>query len=214
MSQAFRPVGSGSTIGVAANGSTITYSDAILHQGEYLRLCCEGRNSIIAAGSTAVAGSAGDVTDSFYLHENQEHILNIGRPAAQRIVGITTAATTTTIDFPEGTGNPFYVGQNVSLRVSGDDNLDKHFEFTHKPIASIQDGAKLSGPNGQDPGYYGTRLVVTWGYQDFIGVITAFRGSNTQPTGAELRASIKLSTKGIGAKNHGSVHYQQGQLSG
>ena len=100
------------------------------------------------------------------------------------------------------------------MRVSGDDNLDKHFEFTHKPIASIQDGANLSGPNGQDPGYYGTRLVVTWGYQDFIGVITAFRGSNTQPTGAELRASIKLSTKGIGAKNHGSVHYQQGQLSG
>jgi len=208
MSQAFRPVGSGATIGVAANGTTITYSTPFLHQGEYLRLCSEGRNAIVAAGSTAVAGTSGNVTDSFFVPKNSEKVLNIGKPASQRVVGLTTTATTVTIDFPEGTGNPFFVGQNVSLRVSGDDNPNQHWEFTHKPIASINNTAGVDG-------YFGTRLVVTWGYQDFVGTaFTAFQGSNTRAVGADLRASIQISAKGIKAHDHGSLHYQQGQISG
>ena len=47
-------------------------------------------------------------------------LLNIGfRPSSQRVVGITTG-TTTTIEFPEGTGSPFGVGNlSVAITVTG-----------------------------------------------------------------------------------------------
>ena len=96
------------------------------------------------------------------------------------------------------------------MQVSGDDNPNQHWEFTHKPIASINNTAGVDG-------YFGTRLVVTWGYQDHIGTaFTAFTGSTAAniDVGAELRASLQVSAKGIGVKNHGGLHYQQGQISG
>ena len=94
------------------------------------------------------------------------------------------------------------------MRVSGDDNPNQHWEFTHKPIASINNTAGVDG-------YFGTRLVVTWGYQDHIGTaFTAFSGSNANPVGAELRASLQISAKGIAAHDYGAIHFQQGQISG
>ena len=53
------------------------------------------------------------------------------------------------IDFPEGTGSPFEIGDVVSLTVTGQSN----FDFTHKIVTSIDTSAGVSG-------YFSTRLTV------------------------------------------------------
>ena len=59
--------------------------------------------------------------DNFYVSSTDSEEISIGPVMAQR-VGITTG-TTTTIDFPEGTGSPFCIGDAVSLTVSGQSNF-------------------------------------------------------------------------------------------
>ena len=56
--------------------------------------------------------------DNFYVSSTDSEEISIGPVKYQRVVGITNG-TTTTIDFPEGTGSPLAVGDAVSLTVSG-----------------------------------------------------------------------------------------------
>ena len=75
-----------------------------------VRVYADGCTSHVAVGNTAVAAA----TDFLVPANHEPENLSIGRPSAQRVVGVTTTDTTTIIDFPEGTGAPFYVGQRVS----------------------------------------------------------------------------------------------------
>jgi len=195
---AFKPVGAGASIAIAANAA-VGYSNNFAHQGEYLRVATENASCYVAAGSTAVAAST-----EFFIGKDKEATINIGKPASQRVVGLTTGATTVTIDFPEGTGCPFYVGQNVSLSSVG---ANKHWEFTHKPVESINNTAGING-------YFSTRIVVSYGYQDWAGIMTAFTGDNSYDVGTELRDSILVSVKGTAAQPYGAAYYQQVQVSG
>ena len=122
------------------------------------------------------------------------------------MVGITTTDTTVVVDFPEGTGSPFFVGQKVSLTVT--DPQNRHFEFTDKPVASINNTSNVGG-------YFGTRLVVTHSYGAIAGVHTAFVSGDGQT--AELRDVVHISAlakpNSHGNAATGAVHFQQVQVT-
>ena len=195
---ALQPVGSGSSIASGASVSHAKFSQ----QSEVVRVYADGCTATVAFGNNAVATA----TD-FIVPANHEPItINIGRPSAQRVVGITTTDTTVVVDFPEGTGAPFFVGQKVSLTVT--DPQNKHFEFTDKPIASINNTANVGG-------FFGTRLVVTHSYGAIAGVHTAFVSGDGQT--AELRDVVHISAlakpNSHGNAATGAVYFQQVQVT-
>ena len=196
---ALQPVGSGSSIASGASASHAKFS----HQSDAVRVYADGCTATVAVGNTAVAAA----TD-FIVPANHEPLtINIGRPSAQRVVGITTTDTTVVVDFPEGTGAPFFVGQKVSLTVT--DPQNRHFEFTDKPIASINNTSNVGG-------YFGTRLVVTHSYGAIAGVHTAYVSGDGQT--AELRDVIHISAlakpNSHGNAATGAVYFQQIQRTG
>ena len=87
----------------------------------------------------------------------------------------------------------FFVGQRVSLTVT--DPQNRHFEFTDKPIASINNTSNVGG-------YFGTRLVVTHNYGAIVGVHTAFVSGDGQT--AELRDVVHISALAK-PNSHGNV---------
>ena len=196
---ALQPVGSGSSIASGASASHAKFS----HQSDAVRVYADGCTATVAVGNTAVAAA----TD-FIVPANHEPLtINIGRPSAQRVVGITTTDTTVIVDFPEGTGSPFFVGQKVSLTVT--DPQNRHFEFTDKPVASINNTSNVGG-------YFGTRLVVTHSYGAIAGVHTAYVSGDGQT--AELRDVIHISAlakpNSHGNAATGAVYFQQVQRTG
>ena len=195
---ALQPVGSGSSIASGASASHAKFS----HQSDVIRVYADGCTATVAVGNTAVAA----VTDFIVPANHEPETINIGRPSAQRVVGVTTTDTTTIIDFPEGTGAPFFVGQRVSLTVT--DPQNRHFEFTDKPIASINNTAGVGG-------YFGTRLVVTHSYGAIVGVHTAYVDGPSES--AELRDVVHISAlakpNSHGNAATGAVYFQQVQVT-
>ena len=195
---ALQPVGSGSSIASGASASHAKFS----HQSDAVRVYADGCTATVAVGNTAVAAA----TDFIIPANHEPETINIGRPSAQRVVGVTTTDTTTIIDFPEGTGAPFFVGQRVSLTVT--DPQNRHFEFTDKPIASINNTAGVGG-------YFGTRLVVTHSYGAIVGVHTAYVDGPSES--AELRDVVHISAlakpNSHGNAATGAVYFQQVQVT-
>lgn len=162
-----------------------------------MRFSADSSACHIAVGNTHTAA-----TTDFYLASGQSSTINIGRPSAQRVVGITTSGTTTIIDFPEGTGCPFYVGQVVSLTVTG--GSQSYYDFSNKTVASVNTTAGVDG-------YFGTRIVVNNDYG--VGYSTAFKGNNnTAVPYAELRDQIIVGNRGTGGA--GALYFQQVQTTG
>ena len=195
---ALKPVGSGSSIASGASASHAKFS----HKTDAVRVYADGCTSHVAVGNTAVAAA----TDFLVPANHEPENLSIGAPRSQRVVGITTTNTTTVIDFPEGTGAPFFVGQGVSLTVT--DPQNRHFEFTDKPVASINNTSNVGG-------YFGTRLVVTHSYGAIAGVHTAYVSGDGQT--AELRDVVHISAiakpNSHGNAATGAVYFQQVQRS-
>ena len=108
-------------------------------------------------------------------------------------MGVSTTGTDTIIDFSEGTGSPFGVGDAVTLTVIGQSYLN----FTHKIVTSVDDTAGVGG-------FYSTRITVDHDY----GVGYAHTNVIGQ---AELRGSFMVASFGDGG---GTIHYQQVQSSG
>ena len=196
---ALKPVGSGSSIASGASASHAKFS----HQTDTVRVYADGCTSHVAVGNTAVAAA----TDFLVPANHEPETLSIGAPSSQRVVGITTTDTTVVVDFPEGTGAPFFVGQKVSLTVT--DPQNRHFEFTDKPIASINNTSNVGG-------YFGTRLVVTHSYGAIAGVHTSYVNGDGQT--AELRDVVHISAlakpNSHGNAATGAVYFQQVQRSG
>ena len=195
---ALQPVGSGSSIASGASASHAKFS----HQSDVVRVYADGCTAAVAVGNTAVATA----TD-FIVPANHEPVtINIGKPRNQRVVGLTTTNTTVIVDFPEGTGCPFSVGQRVSLTVT--DPQNRHFEFTDKPVASINNSSNVGG-------FFGTRLVVTHSYGAIAGVHTAYVDGPGQS--AELRDVIHISAlakpNSHGNAATGAVYFQQVQVT-
>ena len=195
---ALQPVGSGSSIASGASASHAKFS----HQTDVIRVYADGCTATVAVGNTAVATAS-----DFIVPANHEPLtINIGRPSSQRVVGVTTTDTTVVVDFPEGTGAPFFFGQKVSLTVT--DPQNRHFEFTDKPVASINNTSNVGG-------YFGTRLVVTHSYGAIAGVHTALVSGDGQT--AELRDVVHISAlakpNSHGNAATGAVHFQQVQVT-
>jgi hypothetical protein len=182
---AHKPVGSGQLFAVTG---TTAKSSSFAHQSNTIRVVSVGTSCHVAIGTFATATTA-----DFYVKTDGEATISCGRPSSQRVVGITTGATTT-IDFPEGTGSPFAAGDTVSLTVTD----QSYFDFSHKPVQSI-DSTK-----GFD-GYYNTRIVVN---TDTSGVATAYNSDNW----AQLRGTFEVA--GITPGSTGTLYVQQVQVSG
>ncbi len=182
---ALKPIGTCITQ-VTANSAAKT--GPIAHKSDTLRLCAITKEAHVkvsfGADPTATASD-------FYIPVNTTASLSIGGPQANRVVGITTGATTI-IDFPEGTGSPFGVGDAVTLSVPGQD----YYDFEHKLVTNVDSSAG----NG---GYFSTRITVN---SDTSGVATALSSQN-----AELRGSFKVSALADGA---GKLYIQQVQITG
>ena len=183
---AHKPVGNSQSVSLT---STATTSTAISHQSEYVRVVAVGASAHVAIGTYPLVSAS-----NYYVREDGEATLSCGRPSSQRVVGITTGSTTV-IDFPEGTGAPFAVGDTVTLSVTNQD----YFDFSHKPVQSIDNTRGVDG-------YYNTRLTVN---HDSSGVATAFQANNW----GELRASFKVGTICPGGDT-GKLYIQQVQVSG
>ena len=156
--------------------------------------------------ATTAAATAG--ITSFFIRKDTSETLFIGKPRSNRVTGLTTETDgTTTIDFAEGTGSPFSVGDAVSLTVTGQD----YYNFSHKIVNSVN---STSGLNG----YYSTRINVNYDYGDDNpgGIQTTFNNAG-QVSWAEMRSSFVVgaqSATGLGANGIGALYIQQVQTSG
>ena len=180
---ALRPVGVNTTF---ATGAASTQTSAIPQQSDTLRVVALDAGVHIAYGNNPTATSS-----NFFVSTTDTAEISLGPVASQRVVAY-TKGTTTTLDFPEGTGCPFGPGEAVSLTVSG----QAAFDFTHQTVLSVDN------TSGRD-GFFGTRCVIDYNSSSVVGTFD----SNY----ATLRRSIKIAA--VTASGTGTVHIQQVQTS-
>ena len=99
---AHKPVGV-NTFFALSSGSSVRGVTTLSQQTDTLRVAAKGAGAHVAIGTLPTAA----VTD-YYVSSTQPETISLGTVLSQRVVGITTGATTT-IDFPEGTGSAFEV---------------------------------------------------------------------------------------------------------
>jgi len=180
---ATRPVGINSTI--ATSGTSVT-TTAFQQQSDTLRIVAETAGVHVTYGANPVA-----TTTDYYVSTTDTTEISLGPVSSQRVVGITTGATTI-IDFPEGTGSPFDVGDTVTLTVTGQPN----FDFEHKTVQSVNNTSGVGG-------YFNTRIVVD---HDSSSVTDVFSSPD-----ATLRKSFKVAV--ITDSGTGKAFIQQVQVS-
>ena len=180
---ALKPVGVNTTF---ATSTTSAQSVNIPQKSDSIRVVAEGAGVHVAIGTNPTA-----TVDNFYVGTSDDQQISIGPVRSQRVINV-TAGSQTVIDFPEGTGSPFEIGDAVSLTVTGQSN----FDFTHKIVTSIDTSSGVSG-------YFSTRLTVD---HDSSSVTDAFNSPS-----ATLRRSVKVAVRT--SANTGTVHIQQVQVS-
>ena len=185
MASALKAVGTNQTITTSA---TPVLSAAISQQTDTLRIVAETVGVHVAIGTNPTAAT----TDIYIGTSGGDEKISLGPVASQRVVGITTG-TQTTLDFPEGTGSPFALGDAVSLTISG---TQTYYNFSHKIVDSINTSSGVGG-------FFSTRIVVN---HDSSGIATAFNAPY-----ADLRRSFKVSLRT--AASSGKAFVQQVQVS-
>ena len=192
---ALKPVGSGITF---ATSGAAAVSSFISHQSEYIRVVATGAAAHVAVGTNPTA-----TTTDVVVITGEPEVLSIGRPSSQRVVAITTG-TTTTIDFPEGTGSPFEKDDIVSLTINGTAHHDVG-TLANAYVGIITDVGVLSvNRTAGFSGFHNTRVVVN---ADTSGIKTAFDFDY-----AELRDQFKVSAEAIDGT--GVIYAQQIQTAG
>ena len=189
---AHNPVGSGASI--AVHTGTGTTSALMAHKANTLRVVLVGESGIQGA-HVSIGTDASATTSNYYVVKNVPATINIFRPSSQRVVGITTGATTT-IEFPEGTGSPFGVGSSVAITVTGQSYYDD--VINGNDVLTVDNSAFGNG-----------KITVN---ADTSGIVTAYSSDNY----AELRNSFKVSAlaKGGAATEKAALYYQQVQVTG
>jgi len=180
---ALRPVGVNTTF---ATSATSAKTAAIAQQSDSIRIVAIGTGVHVAVGTEPTA-----TEQDFFVTTTDDQVLSLGIVESQRVVGMTTGATTF-LDFPEGTGCPFGIGEAVSLTVVGQSSLD----FEHKFIINVLTSSNVGG-------YYSTRVEID---HDTSSGTAAFNAPS-----ATLRKSIKVAAKTTSGT--GTVHIQQVQVS-
>ena len=156
---AHTPVGSGATISVSTSAATT--SSLIAHQSNTLRVVLTGETGLEGV-NVSIGTAASATTSNYYVVKNVPATINIFRPSSQRVVGITTGATTT-IEFPEGTGSPFGVGSSVAITVTGQSYYDDIINGNQ--VTAVDNSAFGNG-----------KLTVA---ADTSGIVTALSGCST-----------------------------------
>ena len=176
---AHKPVGNNVSIACTPVNNR---SGAIAHQTDSLRVVAIGTFAHVAIGTFPTATRA-----DYMIIEGEPATISLGKPASQKISGITTGSTTT-LDMPEGIASQFTPGDAVSLTVTGQGDYD----FEHKIVKSIDSTPGYSG-------YHGERIVIDHDSSaDNPATLTGY---------AELRSSFKVGT--ITHLGIGSVYVQQ-----
>ena len=190
---AHNPVGSGASVALTVDTAAVA-SSLVAHKANTLRVVLIGESGVQGA-HVAVGTDATATTSDYYVVKDVPASLNIFRPSSQRVVGITTG-TTTTIEFPEGTGSPFGAGSSVAITVTGQSYYDDI--INGNGVASVDNSAFGNG-----------KIVVN---ADTSGIVTAYDSTNY----AELRNSFRVSAlaKGGAATEKATLYYQQVQISG
>lgn len=144
---------------ITANASTPTLSDPIALKSGYLRISTGVTPVYVETGiGTPVAN-----VDSFHLGPYGNEVLK-ERIARQRIVGITTGASTVVL-FDNNAGNPFLVGDYASIEGVTTAGINTE----HKEVTDV----------------YNDSLVLDYDTSSVTGVITA--------TNASIARSVKVS---------------------
>ena len=180
---ALRPVGVNTTF---ATSATSAKSVALAQQSDSIRVVALSQGVHVAIGTEPTA-----TDQNFFVTTTDDEVLSLGIVESQRVVGMTTGATTF-LDFPEGTGCPFGIGEAVSLTVDGQSALD----FEHKFIINVLTSSNVGG-------YFSTRVEID---HDTSSGTDAFDAPS-----ATLRKSIKVAAKTTSGT--GTVHIQQVQVS-
>ena len=187
---AHKPVGSG----VSFVASTVTATSGIMtHFTDTVRI-----TPLTNVHVTVGANPTATISD-YYVTANTSATLSIGRPKSQKVIGVTTG-TTTTIDFPAGSGSPFEVGDEVQLTgivPAGPNGGTSGIGLT---VLSVLNGSFSRNSNG-DPGFFSTRLTLAHNTTS-VGPITDGEG--------ELRDVFQVAAVGTAS----GVYVQQVQITG
>jgi hypothetical protein len=143
---------------ITANVSTATTSDPIALKSGYLRVSTGLTSVYVETGGVPVA-----TVNSFQISPYGNEVLK-ERIARQRIAGITTG-TSTVISFGENSGNPFLVGDYVTIQNAEPAGINTE----HKLVTAISDDS----------------VTISHNSSSIVGVITA--------TNANLARSVKVS---------------------
>jgi len=150
--------------------STASTSNPIALKSGYLR---------VAAGITAVyVESGGDpvvTTNSFYISPYGNEVLK-ERLARQQIAGITTG-TSTVITFPNNAGNPFLIGDYVTIENAQPSGINT----VHQLVTDLTDSS----------------LTLSANTSSIVGVITV--------TGATVSRSVKVAALADGGSTNISI---------
>ena len=143
---------------ITANVSTATTSNPIALKSGYLRVSTGLTSVYIEIGSEPVA-----TTNSFQISPYGNEVLK-ERIARQKIAGITTG-TTTIVSFSENAGNPFLVGDYVTIQNAQPAGINTE----HKLVTQVLNDS----------------LTISHNSSSIVGVITT--------TNANIARSVKVS---------------------
>ena len=143
---------------ITANAGVATTSNPIALKSGYLRVSTGLTSVYVETGSDPVA-----TTNSFNISPYGNEVLK-ERIARQRIVGITTGASTVIL-FDENASNPFLLGDYVTIQNAQPAGINTE----HKLITSISDES----------------VTISYDSSSIVGVITV--------TNANLARSVKVS---------------------
>ena len=183
---AHKPVGSATSI--ATTGSS-TQTSAISVTSGVLRITALNTDAYVAVGGNPTASLS-----DYIIPAGTSAGIGVTK-ASQRVVGITTGATTV-VTCPEGTQMPFGIGEYVTLEAN---NSDANYAtvIAHVPVASVDTTASYDGN-------FMTKVTLT---ADTSGIVTAF-----STTDARLVSSVKVAAISYGTG--GSIHVQPVQITG
>jgi hypothetical protein len=183
---AHRTVGAGQSV---TTGSSNQKSDAIAVKSSVLRITARGNDVHVAIGTEPVATE----TD-YIIPAGTSETLGVTK-ASQRVRSITSSSGKTIVTCPEGTQQPFGVGDCVTLETNQADS-NWATVISHVGVDSIDTSADFEGS-------FSTKVTLS---ADTSGISTAF-----SDTDATLRRSIKV---GAVANGPGSIFVQQVQTTG
>ena len=127
---------------ITANVSTATTSNPIALKSGYLRVSTGLTSVYVEIGSDPVA-----TTNSFQITPYGNEVLK-ERLARQKIAGITTG-TTTIVSFSENAGNPFLVGDYVTIQNAQPAGINTEHKFVtqvfNDSIVILHDSSSIVG---------------------------------------------------------------------